>query len=367
MRTRLVYVSNSILLSGQANAVHVTQMCDAFAGLDCDVSLQAERKGQGEVASDYGLRQHFALQIQRPFEHRLWLLWRRLMRMFAARSQTIYFGRRLMSLARLARWGYATGIELHHPPRNAKQFRALSALVASPRFLGMVVISERLRAEIQQQLPQLDSRKILVAHDGVRSDHIRAPELRQRTPLRAVYCGSFHPGKGVETILSAARLLPEVAFDLIGGEAVQIEAIRCEAPPNVRLLGRLAHMETQRLLPDYDVALAPYASVVRGAQTPEHESLASWMSPLKIFEYMGAGLPIITSDLPVLREILESGESALMLAPGDPSALVSALNDLVRQPERRLQLAQLAQQRLRGYTWEQRAARILEFLRAGLV
>jgi len=64
------------------------------------------------------------------------------------------------------------------------------------------------------------------------------------------------------------------------------------------------------------------SAVVRGAQTPEHESLADWMSPLKIFEYMAAGLPIVTSDLPVLREILAPGRDACMTPPGDAQALV---------------------------------------------
>src|SRR3546814_8047147 len=70
--------------------------------------------------------------------------------------------------------------------------------------------------------------------------------------------------------------------------------LRPRAPTQVRFRGRLSHAQLQQEMPEYDIALAPYGRIVRGAHTPPGESLASWMSPLKIFEYMAAGLPIIT-------------------------------------------------------------------------
>jgi glycosyltransferase involved in cell wall biosynthesis len=160
--------------------------------------------------------------------------------------------------------------------------------------------------------------------------------------------------------------VPDVAFDLIGGSPEQVAQARARAGANVTLLGHLPHDETQRRLAGYDLALAPYAAVVRGAQTPEHESLADWMSRLKIFVYMAGGLPIVTSDLPVLREILEPARDACMTPPGDAEALARAVRELARDPEQRLRLALSAHERLGAYTWENRAARILEFLRAGL-
>jgi glycosyltransferase involved in cell wall biosynthesis len=87
------------------------------------------------------------------------------------------------------------------------------------------------------------------------------------------------------------------------------------------------------------------------------------MSPLKIFEYMAAGLPIVTSDLPVLREILEPGRDAAMTPPGDADALAVAVRALALDPQERLRLAQSAHERLASNTWDTRAARILDFLR----
>jgi len=365
LTVRLDYVSESTLPSTEANAVHVAQMCDAFAGLGCEVTLHARAGGPGDIRAQYGLRNRFAIRLDGKAAHRLWLLARRL-RLGGTRD-TIFFGRRLPSLARLARSGLPTGFELHHPPRTARQEERLRDLVAAPRFLGLVVISERLREEALRRLSGLDPARVLVAPDGVRADLVRVPRLRDgEGPVRAVYCGSFHAGKGADTVLAAAALAPEVAFDLIGGSPEQVARARATAGANVTLLGHLPHDETQRRLAGYDLALAPYAAVVRGAQTPEHESLADWMSPLKIFEYAAAGLPIVTSDLPVLREILEPGRDAAMTPPGDAEALACAVRELARDPQQRLRLAQSAHDRLATHTWENRAARILEFLRAAL-
>lgn len=359
--SRIGYVSASRVPSQDANAVHVVHMCDAFAGLGHEVTLYAERGDGGSIVEHYGLQHRFRVCFQSRRRHRLWLLQQRLCR-GRATDTGVWFGRRPSSLSRLAVAGYATALELHHPPRTRKQFEALERLVLAPRFVGLVAISHSLRRELLSQLPELAPERVLVAHDAVRAQNFRAPALRSDERVRAVYCGNFHFGKGVDTIVTAAALVPHVAIDLIGGTVTQIEALREIAPANVRFIGPLPHHEAQRRLTAYDVALAPYGGVVRGTKTPAHESLAAWMSPLKIFEYMAAGLPIVTSDLPVLREILEPDRDALMTQPANAAALANAIHALAINPELRLRIARAAQSRLSTHSWENRAQAIVSFL-----
>ena len=362
--SRLIYVSASTLPSGEANAVHVAQMCDAFAEIGMPVELRGKPGNAVSVLAHYGLRHRFPIHLPSALGSTLWLLGRSLTRRTERASGVLYYGRNLSDISQLAGWGYPVGFELHHPPRSAKKLAKLRRIVDAPSLRGLVVTTESLRVDLIARFPALDPSRILVAHDGVRADRIVVPRLRATGPVRAVYCGSFHQGKGVETLIAAAAMVPEVAFDVIGGAPEQVQAMSALAPSNVRFLGRLPYDDTQRLLPGYDIALAPYGSVVRGVRTPEHESLAAWMSPLKLFEYMGAGLPIVTSDLPVLKEILSHGATALMVSPDDPAAHAAAIRQLASDGALRLRLAQAAQQALRAYTWENRAARILEFLGA---
>lgn len=335
-------------------------MCDAFAGLGLPVRLMARGQvDQAAAVQRFGLRREFQIEGQTQTEHLIWLMRQRLFRP----PGRFYFGRRTASLAWLAAQGLPVALELHQPPRGQARTARLAAMFAARRFRGLVVISDQLRAEIQRLIPDLPPERILVAHDGVPASLIRPPRVAlEMTRARAVYCGSLHPGKGMETLLPAAALCPEVDFEVIGGSPEQIDALRPQAPANLRFLGWMTHQEAQAALPGYDIALAPYSRTVRGVRTPEHLSLADWMSPLKIFEYMGAGLPIVCSDLPVLREVLIPDVNACLVPPEDPAALAQAVRELAQNPARRQIMAETAQRHLDGYTWESRARRIADFL-----
>jgi glycosyltransferase involved in cell wall biosynthesis len=91
--------------------------------------------------------------------------------------------------------------------------------------------------------------------------------------------------------------------------------------------------------------------------------VASWMSPLKIFEYMASEKAIIASDLPVLREVLTDGVTALLCDPDDVRSWAAALERLAHDPAERRRLGRSARELLlSGYTWKQRAERILTAL-----
>ena len=85
-------------------------------------------------------------------------------------------------------------------------------------------------------------------------------------------------------------------------------------------------------------------------------------SPLKLFEYMAAGRPIVASDLPSLREVLRHGDNAWLVQPDDPAALAQGIQHLLAEPTLAARLAAQAQEEVQAYTWEQRAERILSFV-----
>jgi glycosyltransferase involved in cell wall biosynthesis len=82
-----------------------------------------------------------------------------------------------------------------------------------------------------------------------------------------------------------------------------------------------------------------------------------------MFEYMACGRAIVSSDLPVIREIL-SQSTALFCPPEEPSAWSDALGSLIDNPERRVELGTRARQAVLEYTWKARAQKALDgFLR----
>jgi glycosyltransferase involved in cell wall biosynthesis len=105
-----------------------------------------------------------------------------------------------------------------------------------------------------------------------------------------------------------------------------------------------------------DVLLMPYGRVI-GISTGVGRS-AEVSSPMKMFEYMAAGRAILTSDLPVLREVLD-GSTAAFAPPEDPAAWSAALDALLADPQRRDTLGRNARIAVEKYTWLERARRAL--------
>ena len=81
-------------------------------------------------------------------------------------------------------------------------------------------------------------------------------------------------------------------------------------------------------------------------------------SPLKLFEYMASERPIVASSLPSIREVLGDDTNALLVAPGDPQALVAAIRRIKDDPELGARLARQARADVEQYTWARRAERL---------
>src|SRR6266849_8208211 len=107
--------------------------------------------------------------------------------------------------------------------------------------------------------------------------------------------------------------------------------------------------EVPALLASMDVSVAPYPTLPH-----------FYFSPLKVYEYMAAGLPVAASRIGQLEELIEDGFNGLLCAPSDPMALAAALNRLYGAPELCARLGQAARATvLPDHTWSAVVRRIL--------
>ena len=122
----------------------------------------------------------------------------------------------------------------------------------------------------------------------------------------------------------------------------------------------MSHNAASRYLQHFDVLLAPYqkkVSVAGGGNTVQ------WMSPLKIFEYMSTGKPMISSDLPVLHEVLKPDKNAYLCIADDVDDWVSVLQSIQKNPTKAAQIGATAKEDfLQNYTWLRRSEKIIEEL-----
>lgn len=368
---RLLYVAPFAIPSRCAHGVQVMRMCQAFADCGSRVRLlvpQHDRDGQhpGDLFAYYGVRACFEVQTVAGDWSQLDRLRfaRRAARQAKAFGADVVFGRCLKSVCAAAWAGIPAAFEAHVPARHSGRATPwlFEWLSRHRQFRRLVVISQALRREFEASYPAARG-KVMVAHDGADPVDPAAPraELAATGPgrLRAGYVGHLYPGKGIEIVVALARRCRWADFHVVGGTEADLARWRSRTPdqPNLFWHGFVPPSAATRLRLGCDVLLAPYQSHAGNG----HAGIAPWMSPLKIFEYMASARPIICSDLPVLREVLAHGRTAVMVAPHEVEAWVAALRHLADDEGLRASIGRAARDEFSGrYTWRARAGRILE-------
>jgi glycosyltransferase involved in cell wall biosynthesis len=118
----------------------------------------------------------------------------------------------------------------------------------------------------------------------------------------------------------------------------------------IRWLGQLDHRRIPTFLAALDVALLPYPAL------PDFG-----FSPLKLFEYLAAGAPVVASDLGQVRDVLEQGRWGRLVAPGDPDALAAGIRAVLDDLRGSRAIAAAARRdALRRHSWDERARRLTE-------
>jgi glycosyltransferase involved in cell wall biosynthesis len=228
---------------------------------------------------------------------------------------------------------------------------------------GLVVISNALKEVYIKQ--GVAREKVLVAPDGVGMKAFAALDAREQArrvlgmPLdRKIICytGHLYGWKGVDILARSMHYLPPsyIAY-LVGGTEEDVmrfrEFILQENLTNVVMLGHVAPTLIPGYLAASDVLVLPNVG----------EGLSRYTSPLKLFEYMAAKRPIVASDLPAIREILNE-ETAILVAPGDPQALAEGVQKVISDQELARRIAERAYRDVQQYAWERRAEKIFEFM-----
>lgn len=240
----------------------------------------------------------------------------------------------------------------------------LRRISRSENLFKFVVITAALRDHYEKRYPWLNH-KLVVAPDGadlcatsIATDGSRSGDWR----MQAGYVGHLYQGKGMELISQIAPRCLWADFHVVGG----MEGDICywkdatSGSKNLHFHGFAPQADVASWLSKFDVCLLPNQRVVRIFGANKHVDIGSCTSPLKMFEYMSAGKPIIASDIPVLREVLEHDHTAFLCPPDDIDSWVRALTLLRDDGAIRSRLGRDAQIIFKErYTWKHRAERIL--------
>lgn len=250
-----------------------------------------------------------------------------------------------------------------HLYANSATSRKLSALAAREDFVyrhsrGLITITQTLAEDVRRHYG-VDT-PILVAPDGVDEElAARSPQSPPNAIPVLLYLGSLHPWKGVEILIRAMQYVTGAILRIVGGVATRIAELRLLAKQlgvdgRVEFMGPIHPIKRFEVIAGADVCLLPSSESSIGSR---------FTSPLKLFEYLAMGKPVVASDLPALREILQHNVTALLTKAGDERKFADSINLLLVDPDLRARLGMSAKELSRRYTWKARVEGILGFIR----
>lgn len=381
---KLIYISHWRFPSEKAFSPFAMKTCEGFAKEGMDVELWVPRRRNPHYKntdpfSYYGVRKNFIVRrflvldlmgmvpghigfllLVATFNLSvaLYMLMRRM-----GRGEIFYFHdiRDTLLLGAVARNSF---FEIHDFYKTGIQ--RINKWCLS-RAQGLIV-TNRIKVAALQRDFGVPSDRILHQPNAVDVERfvLSASKKEARAALKlpqdfvmVLYAGHLYGWKGVDTVLAAHQCLdPGAVIYFNGGTDDDIERFRVKArksgAENVVIAGRRPYAETPLWLRSADVLVLP--------NTGKDQASKYETSPLKLFEYMASGSPIVASDLPSVRDIVDEC-MVWFFEPDNPDALCAAIRRCLANTEESEKRAARARAAAENFTWEKRSRAIADFVK----
>ena len=367
--TKILYIANIRLPTERAHGVQIMEMCSALAEAGADVELCVPRR-RNAITLDpfvyYHLPQNPKFKVTQlatwDLVHRgklgFWIqsltfaiaaLW------YARNANAHIYSRDEMPLFLLSFFKKTFSYEPHAPLWNNVTTRvAESAHLLFPISLGLKEFYQH--AGVPEE-------KMFIARDGVNLSRFTVSESKEacreklQLPPHAkivLYSGHLYARKGAQIFADAAAQLDMNTLCIfVGGTKEDIADFREKygTQKNMIILGHKPHDEIPYYLSAADVLVLPNSA--------KNEDARLYTSPMKLFEYMASGTPVVASDVPSLREVLTE-ENALLVTADEPKAFTHGIELLLSDEVLAGKLAARAKEDVKMYAWQKRAEAVLK-------
>lgn len=370
---KMVYIANVRLPTEKAHGLQIMEMCQVFSQNGFEVELVVPRRLNNikdDPFSYYDIAPVFKIK-------RLPCLDLVYLKLFGAfgfwiESATFLLATRIYLLfkhydvlytreAIAAIFFSKAVVEIHSLPSRLTGF-------IYHRAQKIIVLTSFLKARLVKEA-NLSENRVLVAADGADVKKFDIKETKEdcrkkfSLPLDkniVLYTGHLYKWKGARILLQAARNFQNILFVFVGGTKEDLKSFRADIQSagwrtisDIQVIGHRPHAEIPYWLKAADVLVLPNSAT---------EKISShYTSPMKLFEYMASGVPIVASDLPSIREILNE-QNAVLVRPDDPDDLARGIEVVLKNKELVGKMAENSQISSSDYSWENRVIKIKNFI-----
>lgn len=371
---RMVYVVNARLPTEKAHGIQIAKMCEAFIEVGVGMELIVPTRGRDTrtLRVAYGLRVEVPMRRLRvpdwygsrtgfvissflfALRYFLHLAWRRYIRRERFAIYTTDVDQFSFFLIPFLRIPYV--VEMHDAKKRRWGFRLLFSRVRC-----VVAVNSIIKTALADVFG-ISPDKIAVWPNGYDAHFFAKAEEKDTAREKlgiptdttiVLYVGKVYPWKGLDTVVAAARVLADVSFYFVGGTADELRAIGAlqDQPQNLICIGQKDLKEIPRWLWAADVLLV--SGTAKDVYSYRHTS------PMKLFEYMAAGRPIVASRTPAIESVV-SDEKVFFCAPDDAPDMAEKIRFVLAHPieaERKISAASA-----HLFSWEARARGMRDFM-----
>ena len=367
---KIIYVGSPELFGTGASSIHVAKMVEAFAdnGHDVDLILPIKKEEINKFYDYYSVKRNF--NIKRKFGFRAGSLRHFLhgiLSIFSIYPDYDFIVTRNITFAYIASFFFKNIIiDIHHPPINLFSKIAIRRFINSKNILKITFNSQGTLEEVVKNSDR--NEKYLVCHNGVdlRQFKIKHDTLSIKKKYNInndkkiiTYIGNIYRGRGIEKIIDLAKDMPEFMFMIVGGSNNEVDEYKRLMPDNIEnifFLGFINHKYIPEIYSISDIMLIPYDDdfTIKG-----NTDASKFSSPIKIFEHLASGKPIVASKIKSIEEILENNIDSILVNAESLLSYKQAIKKILYDNKMYDEISKKALLKSKKHSWKKRAEKII--------
>jgi glycosyltransferase involved in cell wall biosynthesis len=359
---KIFYIADFILPTNRAYAIHVFKMLDGFYNHGYRSYLFIpffDKKRLNKTLNFFDLKNKNSISIKRVFQkriksnfiYRLFFSYKVAKEIKNYQEKNLVITRSLIASVFLSLFKVRHFLEIHQELKGLTKYLLINMNFINSKYIIKNIFISKSLANFYKK----NTSKYKVLHDAVDISKFKKKQIKEVKNIS--YVGSFYKGRGVDLIFKIANDLKNFNFFLYGKRNEKFKDI----PKNVFLKNFVKQSKISTILQNSDLLLLPYSTNVYISSNKKSSDNSQFMSPLKLFESLASGTPIICSNIKVLREILKDNYNSILVKNfEDKNEWVSKIKKIQKNTKKLKFLSNNALSTSKNYTWSKRTRIFLD-------